>query len=107
MVGASLAAPEKAGNGPALVLRPYVPAPDSPSGHGWPGEGTQLWTDGYVMTANYIAGPTYLLNWGIPTLAQCDITRMRREAISFTQMTPDLAGTPRSSLSSLELAPRG
>jgi hypothetical protein len=106
MVGASLAALRRAGNGPALVLPPYVPAPDSPSGYGWPGEGTQLWTDGRVMTANYIAGPTYLLNWGIPTLAQCDISRMRSEAISFTQMALDLARTPRSLLSSLDLTPR-
>ena len=105
MVDASLAALERAEAGPALALRPYVSAPGSPNGYGWPGEGTQLWSDGHIMTMNYITGPTYLLNWGIPTLNKCDIARMRREAISFTQMTLDLSRVPRASLSSLDLAP--
>ncbi len=105
MVDASLSALERAQAGPALVLRPYVSAPGSPNGYGWPGEGTQLWSDGHVMTMNYITGPTYLLNWGIPTLKKCNIDRMRREAISFTQMALDLGRAPRASLSSLDLSP--
>ncbi len=105
MVDASLAALQRAGAGPALVLRPYVTAAGSPNGYGWPGEGTQLWSVGHVMTMNYITGPTYLLNWGIPTLHKCDISRMRREAIAFTQMTLDVCGTTRSSLASLDLSP--
>lgn len=105
MVAASLAALKRAGHGPAQVLRPFVPAPGSPSGYGWPGEGTQLWSDGQVMTMNYIAGPTYLLNWGVPTLDKCDIGRMRREAIAFTQMVLDLGSAPLVSLSSLDLPP--
>jgi hypothetical protein len=103
MVAACLAALKRAGNGPAKVLRPFVPAPASPSGYGWPGEGTQLWSDGQVMTMNYIAGPTYLLNWGIPTLDKCDTGQMRREAIAFTQMVLDLGSAPLTSLSSLDL----
>jgi hypothetical protein len=105
MVDASLAALKRAGSGPALALRPYVTAKGSPNGYGWPGEGTQLWSDGHVMTMNYITGPTYLLNWGIPTLNKCDINRMRREAVSFTQMTLDLCGASRASLSALDLSP--
>jgi len=105
MVDASLAALQRADAGPALALRPYVSAPGSPNGYGWPGEGTQLWSDGHVMTMNYITGPTYLLNWGIPTLNKCDIVRMRREAISFTQMALDLSQVPRASLNSLDLPP--
>jgi hypothetical protein len=105
MVDASLAALQRADAGPALVLRPYVSAPGSPNGYGWPGEGTQLWSDGHVMTMNYITGPTYLLNWGIPTLHKCDIARMRREAISFAQMTLDLSRVPRDLVSSLDLPP--
>src|SRR5262249_58748006 len=46
MVAASLAALKRAGNGPSQVLRPFVPAPASPSGYGWPGQGTQLWSHG-------------------------------------------------------------
>jgi hypothetical protein len=105
MVDACLAALQRADAGPALALRPYVSAPGSPNGYGWPGEGTQLWSDGHVMTMNYITGPTYLLNWGIPTLHKCDIARMRREAISFTQMALDLSRVPRASLISLDLPP--
>jgi len=105
MVDASLAALQRADAGPALALRPYVSAPGSPNGYGWPGEGTQLWSDGHVMTMNYITGPTFLLNWGIPTRNKCDIARMRREAISFTQMALELATVPRASLSALDLAP--
>jgi hypothetical protein len=105
LVEASLAALQRAGAGPAFVLRPYVSAPGSPNGYGWPGEGTQLWSDGHVMTMNYITGPTYLLNWGIPTLRKCDIARMRREAISFAQMALDLSRVPRASLSTLDLPP--
>jgi hypothetical protein len=105
MVDASLTALQRADAGPALALRPYVSAPGSPNGYGWPGEGTQLWSDGHVMTMNYITGPTYLLNWGIPTLNKCDIARMRREAISFTQMALDLSQVPRASLNSLDLPP--
>jgi hypothetical protein len=105
MVAASLTALKLAGNGPAQVLRPFVPAPASPSGYGWPGEGTQLWSDGQVMTMNYISGPTYLLNWGIPTADKCDVGRMRREAIAFTQMVLDLGSVPLASLSSLDLPP--
>ncbi len=105
MVGASLAALKRAGDGPAQVLRPFAAASGSPSGYGWPGEGTQLWTDGQVMTMNYIAGPTYLLNWGVPTLDKCDIGRMRREAISFTQMVLELGAAPLASLGSLDMPP--
>jgi hypothetical protein len=105
MVDASLAALQRAGAGPALALRPYVTAAGSPNGYGWPGEGTQLWSDGHVMTMNYITGPTYLLNWGIPTLNKCDINRMRREAISFLQMALDLSTASKSQLSALDLAP--
>ena len=105
MVRASLAALQRAGAGPALVLRPYVTAEGSPNGYGWPGEGTQLWSEGEVMTMNYITGPTYLLNWGVPTLDKCDLTRMRREALAFTQMTLDLCRVPRASLAALDLPP--
>ncbi len=105
MVTAALTALAQANAGPALALKPYVTNAGSPNGYGWPGEGTQLWTDGHVMTMNYITGPTYLLNWGIPTIKKCDFTRMRQEAIAFTDMVLGLSRVPRSSLSILDLPP--
>jgi hypothetical protein len=103
MVDASLRALQRAKCAPAMVLHPYVANATSPSGYGWPGEGTQLWTDGHVPTANYITGPTYLLSWGVPTVAKCDIARMRRETIAFMQMMLDLGEVPFAALHALDL----
>lgn len=105
MVSAAQTAIQRANAGPALALRPYVSAPGSPNGFGWPGEGTQLWTDGHLMTMNYITGPTYLLNWRVPTIGKTDFRRMRREAIAFTEMVLALSRVPASSLSLLDLPP--
>ncbi len=105
MVSAAMRALRRANAGPAMALRPYVDAPGSPNGYGWPGEGTQLWTDGHVMTMNYITGPTYLLNWGVPTVPKTSFSRMRREAIAFTDMVLALSRAPRASLSGLDLPP--
>lgn len=103
MVAACRRSLVRAGAAPALVLRPFVATPGSPNGYGWPGEGTQLWTDGHLMTANYITGPTYLLNWGIPTVGKCDMARMRREAMAFAQTVLDLTTVPAAQLSTLDL----
>jgi hypothetical protein len=103
LVDASFAAVRRARAAPASVLRPYVVAPGSPDGNGWPAEGTDLWTMGAIPTTNYITGPSYLLNWGIPTMDKLDIARMRREAISFTQMLLDLSRVPRRRLQKLDL----
>ncbi len=103
MVDASVRALQRSQSAPAMVLHPYVANDQSPSGYGWPGEGTQLWTDGHVPTANYITGPTYLLNWGVPTVGKCDIARMRRETIAFMQMMLDLGEVPFAQLHALDL----
>jgi hypothetical protein len=103
LVNASYMALRDARAAPASVLHPYVPAPGSPDGNGWPAEGTDLWTAGHIPTTNYITGPSYLLNWGIPTMDKLDIARMRRETISFTQMLLNLSRVPRARLSKLDL----
>jgi hypothetical protein len=105
MAFAALAALNVGDAGPALVLRPYVASAGSPNGYGWPGEGTQLWTDGHVMTMNYITGPTYLLNWGIPTVHKCDFQRVHREIAAFTSMVLGLSRTPKAELTALDLPP--
>ncbi|HUO69763.1 MAG TPA: M28 family peptidase [Solirubrobacteraceae bacterium] len=103
LVDASYAALRDARAAPGSVLRPYVAAPGSPDGNGWPAEGTDLWTAGAIPTTNYITGPSYLLNWGIPTMDKLDIGRMWREAIAFTQMLIDLSRVPSSRLRRLDL----
>jgi len=103
LVNASYGALRGARAAPASVLRPYTPAPGSPDGNGWPAEGTDLWTMGAIPTTNYITGPSYLLNWGIPTMDKLDVVRMRREAMSFLQMLLDLSRVPRSRLRRLDL----
>jgi hypothetical protein len=103
LVDAAYAAVRGARDDPASVLRPYVPAPGSPDQHGWPAEGAQLWTIGRLPTANYITGPTYLLNWGISTVDKLDVGLMRREAIAFTELLLSLSRIPAARLRKLDL----
>jgi hypothetical protein len=103
LVNHSFTALKGSRSAPSSVLRPYVPAPGSPDGNGWPAEGTQLWTQGAVPTANFITGPTYLLNWGIPTTDKFNSALARRQAIAFTQMLLRLSRVPRSRLRELDL----
>jgi hypothetical protein len=103
LVDASYAALRASRDDPSSVLRPFVPAAGSPDGNGWPAEGTQLWTMGAIPTANYITGPTYLLNWGIPTIDKLDVAQMRAEAIAFTEMLLRLSRQPRAKLRTLDL----
>jgi hypothetical protein len=103
LVTPSYEAIKRAADDPASVLHPFTSAPGSPDGHGWPAEGTQLWTLGALPTANYITGPTYLLNWGIPTVGKLNVGLMRREAISFTELLLQLSRTPAAALRKLDL----
>lgn len=103
LVDASYAALRRARDDLSSVLRPFVAAPGSPDGNGWPAEGTELWTTGALPTANYITGPTYLLNWGIPTIDKLNVGLMRREAIAFTEMLLGLSRQPRHRLRQLDL----
>ena len=103
LVNASYAALRGARAAPASVLKPYVPAPGSPDGNGWPAEGTDLWTAGAIPTTNYITGPSYLLNWGIPTIDKVDVGRMHSELVAFTQLLLDLSRVPRAKLRTLDL----
>ncbi len=103
LVDGSIAALKRAHAAPSAVIRPYVSAPGSPDGNGWPAEGTGLWTQGAIPTTNYITGPTYLLNWGIPTTDKYDAALARREAIAFTELLVQLSRVPRSRLRKLDL----
>jgi hypothetical protein len=92
---AGLAAGETA---PAFVARPLNPKPKSPMDAAWPGEGQYLWNDGGIPTANYINGPTYLLNAGVKTAARVNFNRVRRTAIGFTEMALTLGHVPKAGL---------
>ena len=92
---------------PGSVLKPYIADPKSPDGGTWPAEGETLWARGGIPTTNYITGPTYLLNWGIPTVDKLDVARMRSEAVSFTQLLLELSRVPRTKLRRLDLRESG
>jgi hypothetical protein len=64
----------------------------------WPGEGQYLWNNGDIATANYITGPTYLLNAGVKTAARVNFNRVRHTAIGFTEMTLALGHVPKAEL---------
>ncbi|WP_420814283.1 PA domain protein [Labilithrix luteola] len=99
LVDAAYAALERADAAPSFVMPPLNPNADGAADTAaWPGEGQYFWAQGQITTANYITGPTYLLNWGITTADKVDYARMRREAVSFTQMLLDLSRIPASSL---------
>lgn len=99
LVDAAYAALQRADAAPSFVMPPLNPNADGGADTAaWPGEGQYFWAQGRITTANYITGPTYLLNWGITTADKVDYDRMRREAISFTQMLLDLSRVPVSSL---------
>jgi hypothetical protein len=84
---------------PAFVLPPLNASGDGTADNAvWPGEGQYFWGEGRIPTANYITGPTYLLNWGVTTADKVDYDRMRRETIAFTQMLLDLSRVPASEL---------
>ena len=59
---------------------------------------------GGISDANYIAGPTYLLNWGIETVSRCDHKRVRKQAIAFTEMILRLGRTPAEQLRTYTLS---
>jgi hypothetical protein len=51
-----------------------------------------------LQTASYITGPTYLLNWGIPTADKVSFRAARAEAVAFTDLVLRLGRTPRGRL---------
>ena len=104
LVDASYAALLRANASPAGVLKPLNPnAIGDPNQAAWPGEGQYLFAGGGMPDANYITGPTYLLNWGIKTVDRADHVRVRTEAIAFTEMMLRLGRTPREQLTGYTL----
>jgi len=89
---------------PASVLKPLNPdANGTADAAAWPGEGQYLYALGHIADANFITGPTYLLNWGITTKDKCDHAQVRRQAMAFTQEILRLARTPRRRLTTYTL----
>jgi len=105
LVDASFAALKRMKAAPAGVLKPLAPkASGLANDSTWPGEGQYLFGYGGMPTANYITGPTYLLNWGITTADKVDHRRVRAEAIGFTELILRLGRTKRAPLRSYTLS---
>jgi hypothetical protein len=98
LIAASYAGLVAGETAPAFVARPLKPTPRSPMDAAWPGEGQYLWNNGGIATANYINGPTYLLNHGVNTAARVNFDRVRRTAIGFTEMALALGHVPKAKL---------
>jgi hypothetical protein len=101
LVDASYTALKRAKAAPAGVLKPLNPQADGVTQATWPGEGRYLFARGGMPTANYITGPTYLLNWGITTTDK--VNRVRAEAIAFTEEILRLGRMPGSKLGTYTL----
>jgi len=84
----------------SIVLRPFTDdeTGESLDGTGWPGDGTVLWAVGHLPSANFIAGPGYLLTT-MPTLDLIDVEAMRRQSIAFLEAALELTTIPREVLS--------
>jgi hypothetical protein len=79
---------------PDRVMRPFIPDQRSPNWTAWPADGAGFWILAGLPSANFIVGPTYLLNGGISTVDKTDFGLMRRQAIAFTELVLQLARTP-------------
>jgi hypothetical protein len=79
---------------PDRVMRPWLPHDESPNWVAWPGDGQPFWAQAGLPSANFITGPTYLLNAGMSTADKTDFAAMRRQAIAFTELVLALGSTP-------------
>jgi hypothetical protein len=99
--------------GPSGVVRPFLPnkftkptsplythpelAPLQSIDHPplyFPGEGTYMYSLGNIPDSNYITGPYYLLNAGMPTVDKIDFARMRALSMALVTQTHDVAAAP-------------
>jgi hypothetical protein len=80
------------------VMRPFGTDSRSPDGLVWPGDGEGFWVMAGLPSANFITGPTYLLNGGMSVDRFIDINALRRQAIAFTNLTLDLTRAPLAEL---------
>jgi hypothetical protein len=80
------------------VMRPWVPTPGREQSLAWPGDGEAFWTMGSLPAGNFITGPSYLLNGGMPVADMIDIAAMRRQAIAFLDLILTLGRVPLAQL---------
>ncbi|WP_157407905.1 PA domain protein [Actinomadura atramentaria] len=101
MIGAARRAHRRSAVGDPRVMRPFLPdvqRGESPSGFWWPGDGEGLWRIAALPSFQFISGPAYLLNAGMPTMRFVDTRAVRRQAVAFTDAVLELAHTPRADL---------
>ncbi|MQY03660.1 PA domain protein [Actinomadura macrotermitis] len=96
MIAAARRARLRSRTGDARVMRPFMPdiRGESPSGFWWPGDGEGLWRIAGLPSVQFISGPAYLLNAGMPAMRFIDTHAVRRQAIAFTDAVLELARTP-------------
>jgi hypothetical protein len=64
----------------------------------YPGEGANMYNGANIPDSNYITGPYYLLNAGMPTVDKIDFTRMRALSMALVTQTLALAGASRADI---------
>lgn len=121
LADAAAAMLRRADAGPSGVARPFLPnkfakptspifthpelaplqAIDRPPLY-FPGEGTYMYSLGNIPDSNYITGPYYLLNAGMPTVDKIDFGRMRAMSMALVNQTLEVAAGERFSTGSSE-----
>jgi hypothetical protein len=76
------------------VMRGFGTDQRSPDGTSWPGDGQGFWCIAGLPAANFITGPTYLLNGNMKVADFIDVAALRRQAIAFTDLVMDLTRVP-------------
>ena len=76
------------------VMRGFGTDQRSPDGTSWPGDGQGFWCIAGLPAANFITGPTYLLNGNMKVAEFIDMAAFRRQAIAFTDLVMDLTRVP-------------
>jgi hypothetical protein len=80
------------------VMRGFGTDQRSPDGTRWPGDGEAFWAVAGMPAANFITGPTYLLNAGMSVERFIDVDAIRRQAIAFTNAIMELTRVPLAQL---------
>ncbi|MDT4912065.1 MAG: hypothetical protein QOC66_1193, partial [Pseudonocardiales bacterium] len=94
VIGRARAALDQAKVTENRVMRGFGTDQRSPDGTSWPGDGQGFWCIAGLPAANFITGPSYLLNGNMKVAEFIDMGAFRRQAIAFTDLVMDLTRAP-------------